>query len=335
LTKKRTNISLDPEVYEQARAREINISRLTEKSLKKYIDWLEGGGEYGDLFADKKEGVNSCKFPGQTAEEFLKDFRQTCRTDWNLADSTATERYRYAEKLVEFLDGHPREATKGKLREFINKYGDDNAVKTVRVIYGRYLETEVAKDFKIPKSRPRPKKVPSREELIRIYDELESAADRAAFLVLASSGLRRGELMRLSPEQIDTEERTIYPPKKRGPRRTKSQWVTFFNEEAGKALQEHGLGEMEPEEKIFKCHPGTLTKHFGQASKRARTVRVTPQILRVWFAEQMSRLGVADRYIDALCGRTPSSVLAKHYSDFSPNRLAEVYEEAGIEVLNG
>lgn len=337
MTKKRTNITLDPRIYEKAKTRGINVSRLTEKALRRYIRRLEGKGDENDgLFGDimGTDSLDGPANPDQTPEEFLDDFRQTCLVDWNLAESTTKERMRYAKKLVEFLEAHPLEAEKAELREFINQFGDDNAVKTVRVIYGRYFDQEIAKSFRVPESSPAPKEVPGKAGLRRIYDQLEEESVRAAFLVLASSGLRRGELMRLTPGQLERATRTIHPPKEKENRKTKRQWVTFYNKEAEEALKKLEFEKREPGEKIFDFHPSTLTKKLKRASSRAGTVRTTPQVLRVWFADQMNRLGVADRYIDALCGRTPKSVLAKHYTDFSPRRLREVYEEAGLEVLN-
>ncbi len=47
----------------------------------------------------------------------------------------------------------------------------------------------------------------------------------------------------------------------------------------------------------------------------------------------MGKLGVSDRYIDAFCGRTPKSVLARHYSDYSPEKLKQIYDKASIKVL--
>jgi len=40
-----------------------------------------------------------------------------------------------------------------------------------------------------------------------------------------------------------------------------------------------------------------------------------------------------DRYVDAFCGRVPKSVLGKRYTDYSPERLKEIYEGAKIHVL--
>ena len=45
-------------------------------------------------------------------------------------------------------------------------------------------------------------------------------------------------------------------------------------------------------------------------------------------------LEVQDRYVDAFCGRMPQSILARHNTDYSPERLKEIYENAKLKVLN-
>jgi intergrase/recombinase len=47
----------------------------------------------------------------------------------------------------------------------------------------------------------------------------------------------------------------------------------------------------------------------------------------------MMRLGVSETYVDAFCGRVPKSVLARHYTDFSPKRLEDIYEKANLDCL--
>jgi hypothetical protein len=44
--------------------------------------------------------------------------------------------------------------------------------------------------------------------------------------------------------------------------------------------------------------------------------------------------GVSDCYVDAFCGRTPKTVLAKHYTDFSPEKLDEIYRKADLNVIS-
>ena len=50
--------------------------------------------------------------------------------------------------------------------------------------------------------------------------------------------------------------------------------------------------------------------------------------------KEMGQLGVPDRFIDAFCGRSPKSVLARHYSDYSPERLKLIYDKAKLKVLS-
>ena len=113
--------------------------------------------------------------------------------------------------------------------------------------------------------------------------------------------------------------------------RTKRTWVTFFNEEAEQALKEYLNGrELTPEFKLFT--EKAIRKTFERAHKRTG-IHITPQVLREWIACEMGELGVADRYVDAFCGRVPRSVLARHYTDFSPERLKRIYDGAGLKVL--
>ena len=68
-------------------------------------------------------------------------------------------------------------------------------------------------------------------------------------------------------------------------------------------------------------------------SAREKTcIDITPQKLRQWFCSEMLRLGVSETYVDAFCGRVPKSVLARHYTDFSPEKLEEIYERANIKI---
>jgi len=70
-------------------------------------------------------------------------------------------------------------------------------------------------------------------------------------------------------------------------------------------------------------------------SAREKTgIDITPQKLRQWFCSEMLKLRVSEIYIDAFCGRVPKSVLARHYSDFSPQKLKEIYAKASICILS-
>ena len=72
---------------------------------------------------------------------------------------------------------------------------------------------------------------------------------------------------------------------------------------------------------------------FWKSARNKTGIDITPQKLRQWFCSEMLRLGISETYIDAFCGRVPKSVLARHYTDFSPQKLEEIYEKANIKIL--
>ena len=43
--------------------------------------------------------------------------------------------------------------------------------------------------------------------------------------------------------------------------------------------------------------------------------------------------GVSETYVDAFCGRVPNSVLARHYTEFSSEKLLGIYCEVSLSVL--
>lgn len=45
---------------------------------------------------------------------------------------------------------------------------------------------------------------------------------------------------------------------------------------------------------------------------------INPKLLRKVFADRCERAGIDKKYTDAFCGRTPKSVLERHYTDYSP-----------------
>jgi len=63
---------------------------------------------------------------------------------------------------------------------------------------------------------------------------------------------------------------------------------------------------------------------FCRMWRKARDIteiKLFPRDLKFWFCSEMGRLGVPDRYIDGFCGRVPQRVIARHYTDYSPETL--------------
>jgi integrase len=162
------------------------------------------------------------------------------------------------------------------------------------------------------------------------YDALPNLKYKAMFLLIASSGLRKGEVLSLKVSDLDFENRMV---RVLHSSRTKRSWISFFNEEAKKALLKYiKASNLKPEDKLFREGKNRVVRPFIGVKKKTK-LNITPQILREWFACEMGRLGVPDRYVDAFCGRVPRSILARHYTDFSPEKLKEIYDKANLKVL--
>ncbi len=135
------------------------------------------------------------------------------------------------------------------------------------------------------------------------------------------SGLRVSELL---GARIDATSRMIIPQSHNGS--TKHSWVSFYNKEIEDLLRQYKGNPFD----IKAC---VVAHTFKKVSKKTG-INIIPKTLRSVFAREMSKAGVADRYIDAFCVRAPGSVLARHYSDYSPEVLKEIYDKAGLKILN-
>jgi len=256
--------------------------------------------------------------------------------DLRLAASTAKEYRRHARRFLETAGKPAGSVTAEDIREFLkpltngsaNTYG--NALKPLKVFFRDFMKMPGAvESFKFRKAPLTPVTVPSKEQLSRFYSALRTPIARALFLMYAATGLRKMELLSLRKEDIDWEKRMIVPKNHSG--ETKRSWATFFNGEAERALKEYLATRRDGSPRLFRISPHTFIDVWKYASQDSG-VRVTPQVLREWFCDEMGRLGVPDRYVDAFCGRVPGSVLAKRYSDYAPEKLKETYDKAGLST---
>ena len=217
------------------------------------------------------------------------------------------------------------------LREVRSNYMYAQYLKSLRSFYRDFLGMPwVVEGFRYPPQTVKIRSLPSRKELQAFYHALSRIKDRALFLMYATSGLRRSEVLNLRKSDIDWSMRMIAP---NHVSRTKRSYVSFFNDECERDLREYLESRKDDSDKLFRYSTAETDKLWAEARKKTG-LNITPQILRIWFCQTMGELGVPDRYIDAMCGRIPKSVLARHYSDFSPKRLKQIYDKAGLKILS-
>jgi integrase len=220
-----------------------------------------------------------------------------------------------------------------KVKEKVSASAYKNELASLKKFFGDYLGMHHLVDsFKYPRQNFKPISAPSKPQLQAFYKALETPRARALFLIYATSGLRKSEILNLNRfEDMNFENRMLAPNKDGNA--SKHVWVSFYNEEAEKELKAYLSTRKDSDPRLFP----TSSRHVLRIFKRATVatgIKVTPQILRDWFCCEMGSLGVPDRYVDAFCGRVPKSVLARHYTDFSPEKLKRIYDKAGLKVLS-
>jgi len=162
--------------------------------------------------------------------------------------------------------------------------------------------------------------LPTKDELAQFFEALPNTKAKTVFLLYASTGLRKSEIFNAT---INQEMRAI-APNNHEQYSTKNAYVSFYNTETEQYLKQINYN--------LKVSEVSVRRWFKIAYNKTK-IRITPQMLRQWFCVAMTDLGVSDRYIDCFCGRTPHSILARHYTDYSPKKLKEVYDKANLTVL--
>ena len=277
--------------------------------------------------------------PSLSVKDLLRKYENFCWVDMKYSPRTIKKNMRLIRNFLEWLHlhGHVKvnEIQKEHVRLFLRQVNSNHMyaqyLKSLRSFYRDFLGMPwVVEGFRYPPQAVKIRSLPSKKELQAFYYALPTIKDKALFLMYATSGLRRSEVLSLTKSNIDWSMRMIIP---NHISRTKRSYVSFFNDECEKDLREYLKSRRDNSNRLFRYSTAETDKLWAKARERTG-LNITPQILRIWFCQTMGELGVPDRYIDAMCGRIPKSVLARHYSDFSPKRLKQIYDKAGLKILS-
>jgi integrase len=265
-------------------------------------------------------------------EELEEKFRRFMTVDLQLRRKTVYSHVTVLHKLINYCD--PLCVDQDTLRDYLQQYIEQPKTYAwhlcgLKRLYRDFLKVPwLVESFKFPKIIPKPKLIPSKKDLKEFASYLD-LEDFALFIMLASSGLRRSEVVSLQLKNVNFERRMVIPSRSSS---TKFAWIGFFNEEAKEALEDFIKTRKDSRSTLLPYARAKLGVIWLQA-RRKSGIEITPQVLREWFAEEMTNLGVSERYIDAFCGRIPRSVLAKHYTDYRPEKLKPIYDKAKLKVL--
>jgi intergrase/recombinase len=259
--------------------------------------------------------------------EILNDFAMFCKVDLLRSQKTIKEHRNNLKRYVKVM-GSLIDAS--KIRDFLfyirNKYSNPRTYRsylcTLKVFCRDYLKHgEWVQTLKFPKiTQAIITDLPTKQQLRDFFNALPHDKAKVAFLVYCSSGLRASEIF---DAKITKEIRSIIPVMHEQ-YSTKNSYVSFYNAETEIYLKKVNFD-------IGYCEV-SIRRWFKVARQKTK-IRITPQILREWFCNELALLGVADRFVDAFCGRVPRKILGQRYTDYSIRTLSAVYNKAGLTVL--
>jgi len=351
--KRNVVLYLDRELVEKTRELGFNLSKTFENHLKQLLtqfspvsiqDNSNSTGKNSNWWAGpdlnrRPLARKAPTLPSKSESELLESFRDFQIVDLRRSKRTAYEKVWFIKKLLKVVGKKPDEISKDDLRGYLREldgYSSSyykNALMALKVFFRDFMGSpSIVESFKFPNQPFKPKHIISKGQIKQFYECLETPKEKALFMLYATTGLRRDEILSLKLENIDFSKRMITPDNHSG--ETKKSWVSFFNDEAEQALKEY-LATKKPSKskRLFPMQRQETVKLWNYARNKTG-IAVTPQRLREWFCSEMLRLGVSETYIDAFCGRAPKSVLARHYTDFSPEKLREIYESANFRIFN-
>ena len=341
---------LDKELVEKSRESGFNLSKTFENHLKDLINRFSTVNSVNNFNSTDKNSSwwagpdlnrrpSARQAPGIPTEELLTKFREFLKVDLRRSSKTVYEHTYYVKKFLNALTKPVETTTAEDVREYLKSLNNassaqyKNILMALKIFLRDFLNMpEAVVSFKFPHQVFKPKQILCKEQLKQFYKCLETPKEKALFLLYATTGLRREEVLSLKPDDINFAKRMITPNNHEG--ETKKSWVSFYNDEAEQALKEYLETKKQPRSKrLFPMQRQEVIELWKRAREET-DIDITPQKLRQWFCSEMLRLGVSETYIDAFCGRVPKSVLARHYTDFSPEKLREIYRKAGLEPLS-
>jgi len=239
---------IDQELIEKSREMGFNLSKTFENHLKHLLtqfshinssDNSESNEKIDEWWAgpDSNRRPSARQAPGISTEELLRKFREFLKVDLRRSDKTAYEHTYYIKKFLNELPEPVESTTTDDIRGYLKDLKDvssaqyKNILMALKVFFRDFLKApEVVSSFKFPHQVFRPKQILCREQLKTFYENLETVKEKALFMLYATTGLRREEILSLKPENIDFNKRMITPNNHEG--ETKKSWVSFYNEEA-------------------------------------------------------------------------------------------------------
>ncbi len=238
--------------------------------------------------------------------------------------------------LEHFRTRKPQELTGDDIRTYLLHLieGENFAASSINQVINvlRFLYVEILKKPFAPGAIPRPRKerklptVLSLNEVETLFDVTENRKHRVILMLIYSAGLRLSELIKLKPEDVDSDRKLIHV---RGAKGKKDRYTLLSDvvlNELRKYWKQYRPGRylFEGQSAGKPIAPRTVQKIFEQAVKKAGIAKhVSVHSLRHAFATHLLEQGTDLRYIQELLGHE-SSRTTEIYTHVSNKSLGAI-----------
>ena len=270
-------------------------------------------------------------------KEFLKDlqnFKLFAKAKLNYSQGTV---YHYTSKIRTFMrdkktlnDKDVQIYIEKKKQECCLDYVS-NIISAFKAYFRDYKGLRFMDGYKHPSS-PLKMKQEIEPKIVKAFIEtIDNLTVKCVALLLATSGLRKSEVLELKKVDIDRRLRCIIPTCHSG--ETKHSGISFYNDEAESCLTDYEKTSSTKNDKLFCIGHETFLRAWNRA-RRKTGLNLKPKDLRDFFSQEMGKALIPDRYIDIFQGRAPKGVLAKHYTPQGVKLLREIYDKANLKILD-
>jgi len=264
-------------------------------------------------------------------EASLANFEQFALDEKKLARGTINNQKSIIRAFLSHSGGH---INHNSVKFYLSLNEDEdwksNQLKALRRYIRDFLKLgNWITEFKFTKRKAKVKKedIPTDEQLAYFCSILPYSV-QMIFLILLTSGLRIGEVLKLSKSDINFETNMI-DASNMHKGETKSSWISFITRQTAEFLLSYIETETTVENtKLFGISYNAVQEAFKKISYQTG-IFIKPHLLRTIFSEKCSEAEIDGKYIDAFCGRIPKKVLDANYTVYSPKSLREQHDKVG------